>query len=236
MAHQCAYEDDGIRCENDARRKYCEIHKGMSNALKQRAYRERKADEKAKISELAAVSDTPLARKALGLPPKDDDDVTVRFASRHDDAPLVDFSDPNFRGIAGLSERVESPYGVEARRAAQEAERLDDVVDYSRGSGHVPPAQRDRSRRERLLRRLTNAERRDAVVREAKLRYMEAAEDGELEDRNESIDWSTVTEDGYLPEQRQEDLDPYSVRFVNPWSRRGFDPIEGESITLDLRK
>jgi hypothetical protein len=65
---------------------------------------------------------------------------------------------------------------------------------------------------------------------------MEAAEDGELEDRNESIDWSTVTEDGYLSEQRQEDLDPHSVRFVNPWNRRGFDRFEGESITLDLRK
>jgi hypothetical protein len=130
MAHQCAYENDGIRCENQARRKYCEIHKGMSNALKQRSYRDRKAKEQQQIKELAAASDTPLARKALGLPPKADD-VTVQFASRHDGAPLVDFSDPNFRGIAGLSERVQSPYGVEARQAAQEAERLDDVVDYS---------------------------------------------------------------------------------------------------------
>ena len=96
------------------------------------------------------------------------------------------------------------------------------------------PGQREATRRERLLRRLTNAERRDAVVRDAKIRHMEAAEDGELIHQNVSVDWSTVSDDGYLPEQQREELDPRSVRFVNPWNRRGFDPFEGESITLDL--
>jgi hypothetical protein len=231
----CEYVDeDGIGCTNAASRKYCQAHKPLAEALKKR--RQREAKRQSEEIDLAAVSDTPLARKALGLPPKGDD-VTVRFASRHDGAPLVDYTG-GFQGIAGLSERVESPYGVQARMRAQAEARdkLDDVVDYSEGSGHVPPAQRDRSRRERLLRRLTNAERRDATVREAKIRHMEAAEDGELESRNEIIDWSQVTEDGHLPEQPQEDLDPRSVRFTNPWSGRASSPWEGESVTLDLRK
>jgi hypothetical protein len=207
--------------------------KRRQDAARAKRYRKRKRlrEEMAREQEeLADACDTPLAREFFGLQPKAED-PTVRLTPRNDDAPLVDYSE-GYTGTAGLTERVESPYGVQARiRAQAEArDKLDDVVDYSQGSGHEPPAQRDRSRREGLLRRLTNAERRDAAVREAKLRYMEAAEDGELESRNESIDWSTVSEDGYLPEQPQEDLDPNSVRFVNPWNRRGFDPFEGEMI------
>jgi hypothetical protein len=164
----------------------------MAEALKKR--RQREANKQADAIDLAPESDTPLARARLGLQPQADD-VTARFATRHDGAPLVDYSE-GYTGIAGLTERVESPYGVQARIRAQTDARdnLDDVVDFSQGSGYVPPAQRARSRRERLLRRLTNAERRDATVREAKLRYMEAAEDGELlEDPNETIDWSWIT-------------------------------------------
>jgi hypothetical protein len=192
--------------------------------------------------DLAPESDTPLARARLGLQPNDDD-VTTRFVPRNDGAPLVDYTG-GFQGIAGLSERVASPYSAQARKAAQEAERLADVVDYSRG---VPARVEDqRSRVERLKRSLglSGEERKVHQKLQEHIRYAMAAEDGDLlEDTNESIDWGWITaeqgrtaEDWDREQQRRqgradrEDQRPgWRVTFLGADHNSGY----GDNITIE---
>jgi hypothetical protein len=66
--------------------------------------------------------DIPLTREFFGLPPRTEA-RTARFSSRHDDdLPVVDYSE-GYIGRPGQSDYVPTPYGPEARRAAEEAER-----------------------------------------------------------------------------------------------------------------
>jgi hypothetical protein len=212
--------------------------KREQDAARARKYRRNKKEKAEEQIDLADICDTPLIRQLRGLPPHADD-LTTRFATRRDESlPLVNYADPNFRGIAGQSERVKSPYGIEARKRAQaeEQRKLTDVIDYSQGAPARGEDQRSRVERIKRSLGLSGEDRKNHQKLQEHIRYAMAAEDGELLERNRTVDWSTVTEDGHLPEQRQEELDPHSVQFEAPWRRRGSDPYEGESITLDLRK
>lgn len=93
------------------------------------------------------------------------------------------------RAVPGQRERVQTPYGPEARdRAQAEADRRSaDVVDYT-GPRDEHPRE---SIRERVLRSMPNWKRRDASVREAEIRRAEAEASGDLIEQV-PIDWAAA--------------------------------------------
>jgi hypothetical protein len=200
--------------------------KKRQDALRARRYRQRKkmrgqmASERANEIELPPVSDTELGRAFFGVSPKDDADVTTRFATRHDESlPLVDLSDPNYRGIGGRGDYTPSRFDPEARQAARDAEWQAEAVDYSRPPGNY--SRLDQTIRERIISSLPNAVRRNRVEMEAHVAHaMRTTSMAEAPVYNESLSWEEIAAHA---ESAVEVIEPetephqYTAFFRAPW-------------------
>lgn len=194
--------------------------KRRQDAIRAKRYRRNKKlrGEMAQEQEpLPEAYDTPLAREFFGLPPRTEA-PTARFTSRHDDdLPVVDYGE-GYIGRPGQSGYVPTPYGPEARRAAEEAERLADVVDY--GQPRQDFASLDRTIRDRIVSALPNSVRRDAVLREAHIAHaMRTSTLAETPQYNESLTWDEMVARDSEPEEPEPDSGPYqhAVYFKAPW-------------------